>query len=117
VENENKRLAKWFGTHWHEWDDGLLCHECGSIKADRHCIPNPDYSTESGFFALLNGLRSKGFNLSIENDADVWWVHIPDGENCKHGKTYSASGDTLPLALFNAAIKAMDAETSGEGTE
>lgn len=71
----------------------------------------PNYSKESGFFSLLAGLKSKGYGYVLESSGEVCRVELWEPND----SFYSASdhvADTLPEALFNAAIKAME---SGSG--
>lgn len=115
MENDNKRLHEWFGLCFHEIKGGLVrparCVKgCGfrvSI-AEWQMLgeqANPNYSTESGFFALLDGLRAKV--VSVE----MWTGANTSANILTENGRYIAIADPLYEALFQAAIKAMDAET------
>lgn len=118
MENDNKRLFEWLnpGACWHEKASTMgptICKHCKEPWPNV-CNLNPDYSTESGFFALLDGLRAKGLVLECDSIADVWDVrlYLHDRLALSIAKAHA---DTLPLALFNASIKAMEAEEAEMG--
>ena len=127
MENEKKRLHEWFGLGcYHRWKrevDGPCpeadnkCVDCGHPHTDydygwphSQAHTRPDYSTESGFFALLSGLRAKGYYVNVNTSSryDGYQVILDRGRSTDANVLENA--DTLPEALFNAAIKAMDAE-------
>jgi len=97
---------------WHEGlGDGTLarCEKCGEFwtHTDREPgdWPNPDYTTEHGFFLLLEGLRAKGFDVDMraftECTAEIWqWVGaVPDEV------TYASHPDDIRLALAEAVMQ------------
>lgn len=141
MENDNKRLHQWFGFCWHEpkrltneerepirgffgtirgFKHPTLtatCVKCGdpinpiNINGVDTCYPRPRYDTESGFFALLDGLKAKKLRVSlIQLGNGVCEAYI-QRTNGSQVQMWDALDKTLNLALHCAAIAAMDAET------
>ncbi len=125
-DENNRKLFEWLGGEcWHEgFADGTIlarCPKCGEFwtHTDRQPAdwPNPDYSKESGFFALLSGLRSKGFEVECDSitepftggwDVRLYLHNVLAISNAK------AHADTLPEAFFLAALKAMTSEEKAD---
>lgn len=138
-QESNKRLHEWFELCWHDFTYIGMPKGVPSVRCKSTCgkefqlVSCParggtDYTTESGFFALLDGLRAKGFRRKNESHAlmnDGTNVYRPTGEWAKLFRldddgneidVSEATADTLPQALFSAAIKAMESEQpTGEG--
>ena len=116
MENDNKRLHEWFGKHWHTMKpDGKTCADCGAY-GNLVAQHNPDYSTESGFFALLSGLEKKRLMVTLMD----WYYYEKLTFTAKirtfaiNAVEFEARADTLPEALFQAAIKAMTSEEKAD---
>jgi hypothetical protein len=81
---DNKAIFHYLNPEgcWHEGlGDGTLarCEKCGEFwtHTDREPgdWPNPDYTTEHGFFLLLEGLRAKGIGVGFRRDPNgLCWI-------------------------------------------
>lgn len=125
--DDNKRLFEWLNPDgcWHDFGgeaekDTEICAKCGYritfIWGGTRDKVNPDYSTESGFFALLDGLEKKGWHYNL-----LWDDCMPKDKRevflwKTDGTSVTDQADTLREALRQAAIKAMESEqpTGGE---
>jgi hypothetical protein len=97
------------------------CVKCGdainpiNVNGVDTCYPRPKYHTESGFFALLSGLEKKRLMVTLMD----WYYYEKLTFTAKirtfaiNAVEFEARADTLPEALFQAAIKALESE----GTE
>lgn len=56
---------------------------------------------------LLEAVRAKGYEWSIEAGNYPWNIHILRGE-CAHQEKYFAIGDTLPAAVAAAVLALID---------
>ncbi len=124
MENENKRLFEWLNPDgcWHDIQSEV--HNAGRIRRCQKCTTtefednyNPQYHTESGFFALLSGLRAKGFEITLEvepGQPEFARLYSPRKQDSGEPWTYTGEGLTLPIALFQAAIKAMTSEEKAD---
>jgi hypothetical protein len=100
---------------WHEGlGDGTLarCEKCGEFwtHTDREPgdWPNPDYTTEHGFFLLLEGLRAKGIEveLSIEpNQLDYVTLYSPRKQDGSEQWWRSAEDACPRIALAEAVMQ------------
>ncbi len=132
--DDNKRLFLWLNPDgcYHEWGYPISStgfkvkfrcqNKCGEAYFRSLMPSNPDYSTESGFFTLLDGLRAKGFGVELRHQSEnclarlVKYADIDADYDLDSPQTFVA--DTLPQALFQAAIKVMESEQpTGEGVE
>jgi len=132
-DESNRKLAEWLGVPcWHEW-----IHQIGSKgfnKPTRYCCSrcdeysmvggNPDYYTNSGFFALLDGLKKKGYggiNIcpmpELFDEEDVATVKIYINPELDF---VSSDRSDLPTALVEAALQVIDklrADPAESGSE
>lgn len=91
---------------WHERRDDNCkpCKWCKHAPQHRYA-DNPDYTTNNGFFLLLEGLRAKGFDVETrvftECTAEIWqWtgsVPNPDLVTASHP-------DDIRIALQQATL-------------
>jgi len=105
---DNKAIFHYLNPEgcWHEINEGKNpCIKCGNdLEFGIGCY-NPDYTTEHGFFLLLEGLRAKGFDVDMraftECTAEIWqWVGaVPDEV------TYASHPDDIRLALAEAVMQ------------
>ena len=114
MENDNKRLFEWLNPDgcWHkDYSGDDICCEAMRVSEEPWELlrSNPDYSTESGFFALLSGLRAKGFAVEMHTLAQLASVKTYDENGVCTGK-FSYVDASLPLALFQAALKCIGGE-------
>lgn len=93
---------------WHEWrsmgpDWGYRCgKDCGAISGSPR---NPDYTTEHGFFLLLEGLRAKEFEVEThglnEYTVEIWgWQ-----ESLPSFRSDSTHSTDIRIALAEAVMK------------
>jgi hypothetical protein len=112
---QNKIIHKWLGLHWH--DVSTVVPRLNGSPFCKNCKKfwngvNPDYSTESGFFALLKGLKAKGYQVRMgdtPNDDSAagiqHWELNDQGEKIALSYDADAVADTLPAALCAATLK------------
>lgn len=110
----SEKIFKFFGWCYHRHvGDGLEHCTCGwepkptRLQYDvmKHAKNlNPDFTTYDGMGMLLEGLREKTCLVQIDNQYG-YTCHLTwkDSE-------FRAIGDTLPLAVLNAAEKMVDSE-------
>jgi hypothetical protein len=123
---DNEKLHAWLFPEqcWHgDWKEqtyhGFRKKEvCGKCETSRYYAKNPDYSSKLGFHDLLDGLKAKGyqirFGVSPDEEAGVGIQHW-EGTGKKREMVYDSmvTADTLPAALYEAALKAMESGNVG----
>jgi len=128
----NRRIHEWLGDRadWHCYVPSSPDPECDYCDKElEECVKsNPRYDKESGFFALLTGLRAKGFAVNTFGSPKIGSLNCATSEyqsatlvqferdtpNPSSIKEFHARADTLPEALFQAAIKAMILEEKAD---
>lgn len=129
MENENKRLFEWLNPDgcWRKKGKWIPDENFPTTRSVAVCAAceiyhlNPDYSTESGFFALLAGLTKRKdeeilperwLKIEFSGAIEKWTVQIGNYvQPYQFANKVIASADTLPQALHLAALKVLEAET------
>ena len=108
---DNKAIFHYLNPEgcWHEINEGKNpCIKCGNdLEFGIGCY-NPDYTTEHGFFLLLEGLRAKGIEveLSIEpNQLDYVTLYSPRKQDGSEQWWRSAEDACPRIALAEAVMQ------------
>ena len=105
---DNKAIFHYLNPEgcWHEINEGKNpCIKCGSdLEFGIGCY-NPDYTTEHGFFLLLEGLRAKEFEVEThglnEYTVEIWgWQ-----ESLPSFRSDSTHPDNIRIALAEAVMQ------------